>query len=69
LTVTISGVEIVHYTTAEARVSFVLETRKRSGPEFRDNRITGTFILRPENGRWKLYDQIVNEIIYFQYTE
>jgi hypothetical protein len=65
LTATLSSVEVIRYSPTEARVRFILETRKRSGPDFRDNRINGTFILRPENGQWKLYDQIVNNIEYF----
>jgi len=69
LTAVINGVQIIRYTTAEARVHFVLETRKRSGPDFRDNRITGYFILRPENGQWRLYDQVVDKIVYYEYTD
>jgi tetratricopeptide (TPR) repeat protein len=68
LTATISGIELVNYSAEEAQVSFVLETRKRNGPEFRDNVIRGIFILRPENGQWKLYDQVVNNIDYFDPT-
>lgn len=69
LVATIRGVEIVQYSQTEARVSFILETRKQGGPDFRDNRISGTFILRPENGQWKLFDQIVTKIQYFEYVE
>jgi hypothetical protein len=64
LTATLRNVELTSYTADEAQVSFVLETRKRSGPDFRNNVINGVFILRPENGQWKLYDQIVRQIDY-----
>ena len=66
LTATLSRVELVSYSSEEAQVRFVLETRKRNGPEFRDNIINGTFILRPENGQWKLFDQVVNNIEYVE---
>lgn len=59
LTVTIYDVEISHYTSNEVRVSFRQETRKREGPDFPDNIMYGTIILRPENGQWKWYDQLV----------
>lgn len=39
----------------EAHVRFVQVTRKESGPEFRDNRIDGTHILRPSDGDWKIW--------------
>jgi hypothetical protein len=64
LTAIISEIELFRYTTAEARVHFTLETRKREGPDFRENRISGTFILRPEDGQWKLYDQVVSRFEY-----
>jgi hypothetical protein len=64
LTATLRSVELISYTPEEAQVSFVLETRKREGPDFRNNVINGTFILRPENGQWKLYDQNVRHIDY-----
>ena len=48
----------------EARVSFVLTTRKISGPEFRDNEITGVFILRQDGDVWKIYSQEISNIKY-----
>jgi hypothetical protein len=40
----------------EAKVRFSQVTRKISGPEFRDNRVSGVHVLRKLNGEWKLFD-------------
>jgi tetratricopeptide (TPR) repeat protein len=48
----------------EARVHFSLLTRKRAGPEFRNNIVIGTMILRPDNGIWKIYNQEVDDVQY-----
>jgi hypothetical protein len=48
----------------EARVSFSLTTRKLAGPAFRDNRIDGVMILRPQDGQWKIYNQVVDNVEY-----
>ncbi len=47
--------------TNEARVHFSLSTRRLSGPAFQDNIVTGTMILRPDNGVWKIYNQTVDD--------
>jgi hypothetical protein len=61
LKTTLSDVEIIEVSGNRAEVSFVLTTRKIRGPAFRDNRIRGIFILRKEDGEWKLYDQKVDQ--------
>jgi tetratricopeptide (TPR) repeat protein len=48
----------------EARIHFSLLTRKRTGPDFRNNIVIGTMILRPHNGVWKIYNQIVEDVQY-----
>jgi hypothetical protein len=63
---TISEVELLKSTKTRAEVSFVLTTKKVRGPSFRDNRVTGVFILKKEDGRWKLYDQKVDDIEYLE---
>jgi len=60
----ISGVKITKQTRNEAVVAFILTTQKIRGPSFRDNRISGDMILRKEDGRWKIYNQIVHDIKY-----
>ncbi len=62
----ITGVELLKTTKNRAEVSFVLTTKKVRGPSFRDNRVTGVFILKKEDGRWKLYDQKVDDIEYLE---
>jgi hypothetical protein len=61
---TLAGVELIESSRTRAEISFTLTTRRISGPSFRDNRVTGVFILRKEDGRWKLLDQRVDEIDY-----
>jgi hypothetical protein len=60
----ISDVEVIKQNSRQAEVAFVLTTRKIRGPDFRDNRVTGTMILRVEDGVWKIYDQDVDNIDY-----
>ncbi len=60
----ISGVKITKQTRNEAVVAFTLTTQKIRGPGFRDNRISGDMILRKEDGRWKIYNQVVHDVKY-----
>jgi hypothetical protein len=48
----------------EARIHFSLSTRKIRGPAFRNNVVVGTMILKPDNGTWKIYDQVVDDVQY-----
>jgi hypothetical protein len=58
------NVQLVQATDREARVSFVLVTRKVRGPAFRDNQIEGVMTLRKDDGEWKLFGQEVDDIKY-----
>jgi tetratricopeptide (TPR) repeat protein len=60
----ISGLKINNQTKNEVVVAFTLTTRKIRGPSFRDNRINGDMILRQEDDRWKIYNQVVHDIKY-----
>jgi hypothetical protein len=60
----IYDLEILALSEEEARVSFTLVTTKVSGPAFRDNRVDGVMILRPEKGAWKLYGQENEDVTY-----
>ena len=60
----VSGLKITELTRNEAVVAFSLTTQKIRGPSFRDNRITGDMILRKEDGRWKIYNQVVHDVKY-----
>ena len=60
----ISGLKIIKQNKNEVVVAFTLTTQKIRGPNFRDNRISGDMILRQEDGRWKIYNQVVHDIKY-----
>jgi tetratricopeptide (TPR) repeat protein len=60
----LSGLKILEQDKKETRVAFTLITRKIRGPEFQNNRVTGVFILRMHEGRWKIYDQEIETVDY-----
>lgn len=45
----------------EAEVDFQQTTRSIDNEDFDDNRITGTHIMRRQNGEWRIYDSLVEE--------
>jgi tetratricopeptide (TPR) repeat protein len=55
---------VTSLTSNEAKIHFSLLTRKRAGPDFRNNIVIGTMILRPDNGVWKIYNQTVEDVQY-----
>ncbi len=60
-----SNLELQSLTDKEAKIHFVLTTKKISGGEFRDNSVTGVMILRLDEGVWKIYNQQVEDVKYF----
>jgi tetratricopeptide (TPR) repeat protein len=60
----VSDLEIEKQSRSEAEIHFRLTTRKLRGPAFRDNVVEGIFIMRPEDGVWKIYDQEVIDVQY-----
>jgi hypothetical protein len=64
LSTKVYNVKILQLSEKEARASFTLITKKISGPAFRDNRIDGVMILRPDKGEWKLYSQENDKVTY-----
>ena len=60
----VSDLEVLSLSSGEARVAFTLTTRLIDGLAFRDNRVTGVFILRRDNGQWKIYGQEIENIEY-----
>lgn len=53
----LNEVEVLDVGAKEAKVHFVQTTKKISGPQFRDNRITGVHTLRKDKaGNWKLWN-------------
>jgi hypothetical protein len=64
LSVEVYGLDIIEQTSSEVQVAFTMVTRKIRGPAFRDNRVQGIFLLRPDDGIWKIYDQKVESVEY-----
>ena len=62
----VSALEVIAMTEEEARVTFELTTRKLSGPAFQDNWLSGIMILRLDDGKWKIYDQEVLDVVYLR---
>ncbi len=60
----VSGLKVIKQTKDEVVVAFTLTTTKIRGPNFRDNLINGEMILRKEDGKWKIYDQVVHDVKY-----
>ena len=60
----IYGLRIIEMDEREAKVSFVLITKKIRGGQFADNKVEGTMILRKQGKEWKLYGQEVDKITY-----
>jgi tetratricopeptide (TPR) repeat protein len=60
----VSDLKVEYLSGSEAKIHFVLTSRKISGPTFRDNAVEGVFILRPEDGVWKLYQYENLEVTY-----
>jgi tetratricopeptide (TPR) repeat protein len=57
------NLSVTKLTSKEAHIHFSLSTKKIRGPAFRDNIVTGTMILRLDNGIWKIYNQEVEYTI------
>ena len=51
----IEKIEVVKNDSNEAEVDFVQLTTKISGPEFRNNRLTGKHFLKKHNNSWKIF--------------
>lgn len=61
---TLEKAEPVTLTDGEAKVHFVQLTEKLSGPAFRNNRMTGTHILRKDGGVWKIFSTVQDSLDY-----
>jgi len=62
----LTHVEVIEQKRNEAKVAFILVTRKLRGPAFNDNQVTGVMIMRPENGVWKIYNQEIDSVDYIK---
>jgi hypothetical protein len=60
----ISNVEVMEKSEKEAKVKFTQKTIKIEGPAFQNNEITGYHVLRPEKGKWKIYNSIMTKTVF-----
>lgn len=60
----IGELEVVKQTSTLIEVSFVITTRKISGPAFRNNQVYGIMTLKKDGDTWKIYKQKTDEVIY-----
>jgi hypothetical protein len=58
------NLSVVSVNENEATIRFSLQTDKIRGPEFQNNVVTGTMVLKPDNGVWKIYSQDVEDVDY-----
>ena len=60
----VSNLRVIEQEKNSAKIYFVLTTKRINGPAFRDNRVYGEMTLRKEDGRWKIYNQDINNVEY-----
>jgi hypothetical protein len=58
------SLSVLSLTPDEASIRFSLRTDKIRGPEFQNNIVTGTMVLKPDNGVWKIFSQDVDDVDY-----
>ena len=64
LKTTLEKLEPVTLNDGEAKVHFIQLTEKLSGPAFRNNRVSGTHILRKDGGVWKVFSTVQDNLDY-----
>ena len=64
LKITLETVEAESVTEGEVKARFTLRTEKLSGPEFRNNRMSGTYTLRKHGGVWKIFATRLDKVDY-----
>ena len=60
----LKDMKIIKKSKTEAEVEFIQVTKKKKGPDFRDNKVKGVHILKDYNGEWKIYNTIINNVEY-----
>lgn len=65
----LKDMKVVKKNKEEAHISYTQITKKIEGGEFKNNQIKGIQILKPENGKWKLYDQKVESNSFLNESE
>lgn len=60
---TLSDLQLVTASPEEARVSFTQKTEKTGGEgDFQNNIVKGVHILRPDDGKWKIFNTIQTSV-------
>jgi hypothetical protein len=59
---TMDSFEVVSKTEDSAQVRTVIVTKKVSGPDFKDNKVTALHTLKLKNGKWLLTETKVEKI-------
>lgn len=62
LTYTLDTVKVLSNTGNEAKIEFTQTTKKVSGPEFRDNKLTSVATERMIGGKWLMTDTAVKHL-------
>ena len=60
----INSMKVTEETQNEAQVQFVQETVKISGPEFKNNRVTGIHTVKKDGDSWKIYSTQIKDVKY-----
>ena len=64
LKTTLETLEAESVAEGEVKARFTLRTEKLSGPQFRNNRVSGTYTLRKHGGVWKIFATRVDKVDY-----
>jgi ketosteroid isomerase-like protein len=59
----ITNLSVMEIGDVEARAAFRILTRHSGGGDYKDNQVSGVFILRKSDGEWKLYNQEIHEVM------
>jgi hypothetical protein len=64
LRTTLESLEAESVAEGEVKARFVQRTEKLSGEAFRNNRVTGTHVLRKDGAMWKLFSTRTDKVNY-----
>jgi len=60
----LSDLKVIKRSDKEAEVGFTQITRKATGPDFRNNKITGVHILKKSDGVWRIFSSQIKTTEY-----
>ncbi len=65
LTYKLEDVKVIEKSDQEAKVEYILTTRKITGPQFRNNKIWAVATLMKSDGKWKIYKTVIRNFEFF----